>query len=226
MLKILLVSLVIMIIPFVVSSGEAQGLTMIGKDSVIQEVPNFEYEYESPFSVVSVNDADSSKKAKKNSTNLPMIVFSRSYEDPKPAISKINTTNRVVQPQPQLSTSNVNLSGDLGDIYNRAPAKDSDKKRIAFGEISKYGWNKLHAMSIAFCESGYRSGALNHSSIEQSLGIFQINLRAWSHKIPGNNMTEKQNWLYNPVNNVSFAYNVWREQGWRPWLNCRRKVGI
>ena len=111
-------------------------------------------------------------------------------------------------------------------LYARAIGPDSDKKKVAFQEISKYGWNKLNAMNVAFCESGYRNGVLNHTSREQSLGLFQINLKAWQKAVPGDTFDEKATWLYTPSNNVRFAYNLWVEQGWQPWLNCRKKLGI
>ena len=121
------------------------------------------------------------------------------------------------------STPNEN---SLGYIYNKALGNDSGNKRVAFREISKYAWNKVDAMNVSFCESRYSRGALNHSSIERSLGLFQVNLQAHSQAIPGNNISEKSEWLYTPSNNVRFAYKLWRDYGWRPWLNCSRKLGI
>lgn len=61
-----------------------------------------------------------------------------------------------------------------------------------------------------------------HTSIEDSVGIFQINLynsKQWIHaaRIPGNTMPEKIEWLKNPFNNTLYAYWVFKTSGFNPW---------
>ncbi len=130
------------------------------------------------------------------------------------------------QPSPSVLKKQISNENSLGYIYSKALGSNSTNKRVAFQEISKYAWNKIDAMNVSFCESRYSRGALNHSSIERSLGLFQVNLKAHAQAIPGNTIAEKSKWLYTPANNVRFAYKLWSGYGWRPWLNCSRKLGI
>lgn len=134
------------------------------------------------------------------------------------------SANTIVNPVPARPVASVARS--VRSLYNEALGNDSQNKRVAFGEISKYQWNIVDAMNVSFCESRYTRKALNHSSIERSLGLFQINLQAHSRSVPGNNLAEKSSWLYTPANNVKFAYRLWSTEGWRPWLNCSRKLGL
>lgn len=60
------------------------------------------------------------------------------------------------------------------------------------------------------------------SSIEHSVGIFQINLYNkdhWVHagRIPGETMEEKIKWLEDPYNNTLYAYWIYSTSGWNPW---------
>lgn len=139
------------------------------------------------------------------------------------ATNRVPARNNISPPSQRLAT---NVANSVNSLYNKALGKDSANKRVAFSEISKYGWNVVNAMNVSFCESGYTRRALNHSSIERSLGLFQVNLRAHSRSIPGKNLAEKSEWLYTPANNVNFAYRLWSTEGWRPWLNCSRKLNI
>ncbi len=78
------------------------------------------------------------------------------------------------------------------------------------------------ACAVAYAESGYRTDADNVSHIENSRGIFQINIRsktAFVHynRIPGSTIDEKITWLENPYNNVLLAYWIFDNSGWYPW---------
>lgn len=53
---------------------------------------------------------------------------------------------------------------------------------------------------------------------EYSCGLYQINLRAHSNKVPvGETLEEKCEFLLNPYNNVLVAKSIWGDSGWNPW---------
>ena len=84
-------------------------------------------------------------------------------------------------------------------------------------ELRKYSWDTNLAYRIAVCESSRNVRALNNTpGREYSVGLFQINLRA--HR----NLSEQA--LYNPVENIRQAYDIYRRAGWNAWKNCYRKV--
>lgn len=61
-----------------------------------------------------------------------------------------------------------------------------------------------------------------HTEVEDSIGIFQVNLanaKQWIHagRIPGKTMDEKRAWLENPFNNTLYAFWVYQTSGWNPW---------
>lgn len=63
---------------------------------------------------------------------------------------------------------------------------------------------------------------VNHSNIEYSIGLMQINLKNKTqmihfYRVPGNTLEEKIAWLQNPYNNVLFAYWVYSTSGFHPW---------
>lgn len=60
------------------------------------------------------------------------------------------------------------------------------------------------------------------SSVENSIGLFQINIQSattkihWS-RIPGKTLEEKKTWLEDPYNNTLMAYWIFSKSGWFPW---------
>lgn len=106
------------------------------------------------------------------------------------------------------------LKGNIGGNYEKA-----------LEIVSKYSWNKEHAMKIMQCESNYHPFAENRNG-ERSVGLFQINLHAHYHKVTGDNMHEKVLTLQNRHYNVSFAYTLYWRHGWLPWLNCAKKLKL
>lgn len=60
------------------------------------------------------------------------------------------------------------------------------------------------------------------TSKEDSIGLFQINLKSKTTKIhwdriPGETEEEKVTWLSDPFNNVLMAYWIYTKSGWNPW---------
>jgi hypothetical protein len=65
-------------------------------------------------------------------------------------------------------------------------------------------------------------GCQHLSDAEDSIGIFQINLHNKTQnihaaRIPGGNMTQKEDWLRNPFNNTLYAFWIYRTSGFSPW---------
>lgn len=61
-----------------------------------------------------------------------------------------------------------------------------------------------------------------HTSVENSIGIFQINIQSdtakihWA-RIPGKTLEEKKKWLEDPYNNTLMAYWIFTKSDWYPW---------
>lgn len=61
-----------------------------------------------------------------------------------------------------------------------------------------------------------------HTSHENSIGLFQINLmskyaKVHYDRVPGETLEEKIEWLKDPHNNVLMAYWIYSHSGWNPW---------
>ena len=79
------------------------------------------------------------------------------------------------------------------------------------GLIISYDWDDDTAIRIAYCESGGRPDAISWTG--ESYGLWQINSihasrfagfwEAWS----------------DPVTNTQWAWELYQEQGWAPWLS-------
>lgn len=90
-------------------------------------------------------------------------------------------------------------------------------------EIKKYSWNQTVAYNVMMAESHGIATRVNDnpSTGDYSVGCFQINLF-------GANALSRPSeaWLKIPANNVSYAYGMWKGQGWVPWgaTTCKYKV--
>lgn len=67
-----------------------------------------------------------------------------------------------------------------------------------------------HAVAIAYRESGWNTGAHNTKG-EDSRGLWQINVSYNAHPHLSNYN------LFDPQVCAFFAYQLWKEQGWKPW---------
>ncbi len=83
--------------------------------------------------------------------------------------------------------------------------------------ICSFAWPCQEALAVARCESGVdKAGNLDGAFAQSrsSYGLFQINAvhaRRWSDFW--------DSWM-DPTKNTQWAFQLWSEQGWRPW-NCR-----
>ena len=94
------------------------------------------------------------------------------------------------------------------------------------------GWDALlqkhfgpqwqNAKRVMECESSGRPGVVNDnpSTGDYSVGLFQINLIGnLRHSRPS------EAWLKTAENNISYAAQMQKSQGWTPW-SCARMLGI
>lgn len=78
-------------------------------------------------------------------------------------------------------------------------------------------WPCEEALAVARCESGVdKVGRLDgvFASSGSSYGLFQIN-HIHARRFPD----FWESWM-NPAKNTAWAFQIWSEQGWRPW-SCR-----
>jgi hypothetical protein len=78
-------------------------------------------------------------------------------------------------------------------------------------------WKEIaNVAAVSFCESEWWTGA--HATVgEDSRGLLQLNV--FAHPSYG-----RYN-LGDPQINFYFAFQLWSEQGWRPWT-CAHELGI
>lgn len=121
-------------------------------------------------------------------------------KQPEPELPKV-----IVKTSPPAPKSTVSQPGNYDELFQR-----------------HFGASWLAAKRVATCESGLRADAHNFSHVtrDNSVGLFQINLY-------GNLAASRPSaeWLKVAENNISYAANMYRSQGWRPWT-CARKLGI
>lgn len=87
--------------------------------------------------------------------------------------------------------------------------------------VAQYNWNIEKALRIIFCESGRNPRVVNDNpnTRDYSIGLFQINLFRSLE-----NVRPSEEWLKNPINNVDYAYRLYRQLGWKPWKTCSAKA--
>jgi len=125
----------------------------------------------------------------------------------------------------ELEKTNEELLSELAAIKSKNP----DPKREEIEAYVRKIFTKDNpnlALAISHHECGYTNKNYPKcslkSSVENSIGLFQINLHN-AHKnihadrIPGVTMAEKIQWLENPFNNTLYAYWVFKTSGWNPW---------
>lgn len=76
---------------------------------------------------------------------------------------------------------------------------------------------QIRAVTVAGCESGYRTGVISRTG---DIGIFQINLAAHGAEIAPTRQ-EQIWWLQDPKNNIDFAYSLYKKNGWQDWYMSR-----
>lgn len=86
--------------------------------------------------------------------------------------------------------------------------------------IKKYfpqqAWEQ--AYNVMMGESGGANipSKFNEQGTEESYGPFQINLQAHP---------QMRSMVHNPEENVKYAAQLYKEQGWQPWFNTAKKLG-
>jgi len=84
--------------------------------------------------------------------------------------------------------------------------------------VCSYAWPCQEALAVARCESGVdATGKLDGvfaTSSRSSYGLFQINA-IHARRFPD----FWESWM-DPSKNTAWAFQIWSEQGWRPW-SCR-----
>ena len=91
---------------------------------------------------------------------------------------------------------------------------------------SNWGGKIDEALAVIGGESSGRYDATNKHG-ENSIGLFQINLNAHADRArrvlsaPGAPLGELEELLKIPENNILVAWDLYREQGWRPWTAAR-----
>ena len=84
--------------------------------------------------------------------------------------------------------------------------------------VCSYSWPCEQALAVARCESGVDSAGkldgIYAVSSRNSYGLFQIN-SIHARRFPD----FWESWM-DPAKNTAWAYQIWSEQGWRPW-SCR-----
>lgn len=141
------------------------------------------------------------------------------------AKGKVRVLGQVMAKNVELEDTIKQQTAEL-EAYNAKHPNPTREEIEAYVRMIFKKDNPNIALSVSHMECNPKNPAYpkchNKSSIEHSVGIFQINLynaKQWIHaaRIPGNTMEEKIQWLENPMNNTLYAYWVYSTSGWSPW---------
>ncbi len=118
---------------------------------------------------------------------------------------------------------------ETGSITTVRPiSEEVAPKNDCSSELSKYDWNQQDAYKVMYQESSNNPLTVNDNPAtgDYSIGCFQINIR-------GNLALTRpsKEWLQNPVNNVSYAYQMYINQGrtfckTSGWYNTCKKLNM
>ena len=139
--------------------------------------------------------------------NKPKITLTINFKNPKIFIEKENRIEIVP------GKSNWQIAQDKEKIKLAKKIKkqsvNSSNYNLIVAEIAKYDWDIKTAIAIAKAESGLRNEATGDTNTKYpSVGIFQIRL------LPGR-PSEIQ--LRDYKFNISYAYQMYKNSGWKPW---------
>lgn len=80
-------------------------------------------------------------------------------------------------------------------------------------ELNKYDWDADLMYEIMKCESNFIHNAVGDKDTPyHSYGLLQI------RNLPSRNFDTET--LFDPVENIRIAYDIWKEQSYLAWLNC------
>jgi soluble lytic murein transglycosylase-like protein len=71
---------------------------------------------------------------------------------------------------------------------------------------AEYGWDCEEALAVAWRESNWQPSAVSPDGC--CVGLFQINRYAHGHSLSA---------LFDPIENVAIAHDLWLKEGWKPW---------
>ncbi len=117
--------------------------------------------------------------------------------------------------RPVIPTQKIKASQST--IRNLVQAGDPKTLQLIKKYFPPEQWS--NAVAIMNAESGGRNipSQFNKYGTESSHGLFQINLQAHPQ------MRDK---VYNPEENVKYAGQLFKQSGWRPWLNSAKKLKL
>lgn len=150
---------------------------------------------------------------------LPLAYFNHEATSPKviPEASahttEQNTVVTITTPAPRVSPQGTSEQGAIEDYIRTIFGSDA---RVAIA-IQHNECNPLNKL--------YPRCRLT-SQVEDSVGIFQINLKTPTTKVhfdrvPGNTLEEKVEWLKDPYNNTLMAYWIFKTSGFNPWTTYK-----
>lgn len=154
--------------------------------------------------------------------------------------------------QPAVQSEIVSSSSGLADDASTAgealttpaptatPSAKTQKQKILMLAVEIFGDKADEAIQIMKCESGYRAdnhgdkhlmsiNAQTGEEIGDSIGLFQIRTgdTNWNRaKQNGMTADEFRAAMKDPEKNMRYAKKLYDAQGWKPWLNCKNKLGL
>lgn len=122
------------------------------------------------------------------------------------------STNTVtVAPQPEIiAVEKIDTVAQLVD----QPMQETYTKDCSLVKQDKYTWDKRIMYAVCWAESRNNPLAKNDNprTKDYSIGLMQINLYGdLKYSRPS------EEWLYNPENNIDYAYQIWNNQGYKGW---------
>jgi hypothetical protein len=139
----------------------------------------------------------------------PLVAHARRHE-------AVQDPRKMVVPTSTPAVSSLMLP----DARSRTRAGVEDYIRTIFGDEARV------AIAVSHVECNPANGTYPkcqlHTTVENSIGIFQINIESsttkvhWS-RIPGQTLEQKKAWLEDPYNNTLLAYWIYTKSGWSPW---------
>ena len=142
-------------------------------------------------------------------------------------ITKYETTKPTITPQVRQVDSGRESKANPPRNTTTGESGTSDEKAQVIQEIHRVFREKAsEAESIARCEnSTFNPKAVGHNSNgSRDYSIFQINDIHFK-KIPGSTYSDKVAYITDPYNNIRFAYELFKQQGFNPWV-CKYVLAL
>ncbi len=140
---------------------------------------------------------------------LILLSFGQSYALP---------INNQEQPAPQTQTATEVVQPT---ITSEAPTPEPQTVPVQVEPVTgdcslvnNYDWPKQTAYAVCMAESHGIASAINNNPYtgDYSVGLMQINLYGRLRQT-----RPSEEWLLNPVNNIQYAHQIWRANGFKAW---------